>query len=107
MSKSCFSVEPKGDNPARNSNRRLGRFERRCVGVAVLLEQLWRGGRPIEFVGVRFMPASLDFRELFLALKELVNWIKCEQGGLSSKGDAQYNGCLCEWQGSRSLPPML
>jgi hypothetical protein len=100
-------VQPKGDNPARHANCRLGRFQRRRVGVPVLLEQLRRGGGPIELVRVRFMPASLDFRELFLALKELVDRIECKQGDLSSKGDAQYNGCLCQWQGSRSLPPML
>jgi hypothetical protein len=53
------------------------------------------------------MPASFDLCEFFLAMQELVDWIECEQGVLSSKGDAQYNGCLSEWQGSRNLLLML
>jgi hypothetical protein len=100
-------VEAQGDDAASHSHGRLGSFERRRVGVAVLLKQFRRGCRPIEFVRVRFVPASLNLCELFLALKELINWIEYEQGVLPSKGDGQYNGWLCHWQGSCGLLPML
>jgi hypothetical protein len=107
MSETCLSVEAQGDNAASHSDGRLCCIERRSVGIAVLLEQFRRGCRPTEFVRVCFVPASLDLRKLFLALKKLVDWIECEQGILPSKGDGQYNGWLCQWQGSGNLLPML
>jgi hypothetical protein len=58
---SRLSVEAQRDNSARYADRRLGRFERGRVGIAVFLEQFRLGCGPIEFVRIRFMPASLDF----------------------------------------------
>ena len=58
---SRLSVEAQRDNPAGYADRRLGRFERGRVGIAVLLEQFRLSCAPIEFVRIRFMPASLDF----------------------------------------------
>jgi len=71
-----FSVEAESENAAGYADGRLGRFERGCVGIPVLLEQLRRRCRPIEFVRIRFVPARLDLGKLFLALKKLVDWVK-------------------------------
>jgi hypothetical protein len=68
VSESRFSVEAQGEYATSYANGWLSRFERRCVDISVLLKKFRRGCRPIEFVGIRFMPASLDFGELFLAL---------------------------------------
>jgi len=69
-------MEAESKNAAGYADSRLGCIERRCVGIPISFKKFIRGCRPIEFVGIRFMPASLDLSELFLALKELVGWIK-------------------------------
>jgi len=64
-----FSMEPESKYSAGYADSRLGGIERRCVGIPVLFKKFIRSCRPIEFVGIRFMPARLDLGELFLALK--------------------------------------
>ena len=76
MGETRFPMEAEGENAAGHADRRLGGFERGCVSRPVFLEQfLWRC-RPIEFVWIGFVPARLNLRKLFLALKELVDWVK-------------------------------
>jgi hypothetical protein len=55
---------------------RLGRLKRDRIRVPILLEQLRRGRRPIEFVWIGFVSALFDLGELFLALKKLIDWLK-------------------------------
>jgi hypothetical protein len=71
-----FSMEAESKNSACYANSRLGCIERRSVGIPVSFKKFIRGCRPIEFVGIRIMPARLDLGELFLALKKLVGRIK-------------------------------
>ena len=58
------------------ADRWLGGFQCGGVGASILLEELRRCSGPIKPVRIRLMPARLDFCELFLALKKLVDWIK-------------------------------
>jgi len=74
--KSGFSMEAQGQNAAGDAHGGLRGFERRGVGIGVLLDQLRRGCGPIESVWIGFVAARLNLGELFLALKKLVNWLK-------------------------------
>jgi len=76
VGESRLSMQAEREDPAGHADRRLGRFERGSIGIAVLLEQLRRRCRPIESVRIGVVPARLDLGKFFLALKKLVDWIK-------------------------------
>ena len=76
MSEAGFSMKAKGKNAASYADCRFRGFQGRSVGISILFKKLRRGGGPIELVRVGFVPASLDFGELFLALKKLIDRVK-------------------------------
>jgi hypothetical protein len=71
-----FSMQAERENPAGDADCRLGGFERGSVGIAVLLKQLRRRYRPIEFVRIGIVSARLNLGKFFLALKELIDWLE-------------------------------
>ena len=71
-----FSMQAERENPAGNADHRLGGVERGSVGIAILLKQLRRRCRPIEFVRIGIVSARLDLGKFFLALKKLIDWIE-------------------------------
>ena len=71
-----LAVQAERQDASGHAHGRLGRFQRRGVGRGILFDQLRRGRRPFEFVGIRLMPASFDLGKLLLTLKILVLRLK-------------------------------
>jgi hypothetical protein len=76
MCESSFSVDAQIDNPPGHAHRGLGSFQRGRIRRAVFLKEFRRRRRPLEFVGICFVPERLDFGKFFLALKKLVDRFK-------------------------------
>jgi hypothetical protein len=71
-----LSVHSEVDDSTGHADRRLGRLQSRSFGRSILLKNLrWRRRR-VKFVRIGRIAAGLDLRELFLALLELIDWLK-------------------------------
>ena len=71
-----FSMEAEGEDTSGYSDDRPRSFERGCLSCTVFFKYFLRRRRPIEFVGIGFMPARFNLGKLFLALQKLIDWIK-------------------------------
>ena len=91
MREARLSVKAQRQNASGHAHRRLGGFERGCVGRAIFLDQLRRALPSIKLVRIGLVPARLDLGKLLLALKILVDVVqKVTEGSLLEieKGEA-------------------